>query len=236
MISVIIPTLNSSETLTETFASLISPTLSGLVREVIVSDGGSNDETTAIAEAAGATVISGEKGRGGQLKRGAAAAKGSWLLFLHSDTELETGWDREVGPLVERASAGEAQRGVPPDGRFGAAFRFQLADHTGRARFLERIVACRCAAFKLPYGDQGLLISREFYDEVGGFGDMAMMEDIDLVRRIGRRRMVMLRSAATTSAKRYKTDGYFVRVMKNSLIVALWLARVPTSVLVRIYG
>lgn len=236
MISVIIPTLNSAQTLTETFACLISPTVSGLVREVIVSDGGSTDETAAIAEAAGATVIHGEKGRGGQLRRGAAEAKGPFLLFLHSDTQLETGWEREVGPLVERTLAGDAMRGIPQQGRFGAAFRFQLDDHTARARILERIVACRCVVLKLPYGDQGLLITKEFYDELGGFGNVALMEDIDLTRRIGRRHMVMLRSAAVTSARRYRSDGYFVRIMKNSLIVTLWLARVPTSVLVRLYG
>lgn len=236
MISVIIPTLNSAQTLNATFASLISPTVSGLVREVIVSDGGSSDETAAMAEAAGAAFVSGEKGRGGQLRRGAAEAKGPFLLFLHSDTQLETGWEREVGPLVENALAGTSQRGIPPEGRFAAAFRFQLADHSGRARFLERIVAARCAMLKLPYGDQGLLITKDFYDELGGFGDTAMMEDIDLVRRIGRSRMVMLRSAAVTSARRYQSDGYFVRVMKNSLIVTLWLCRVPTSVLVRLYG
>lgn len=236
MISVIIPTLNSAQTLTSTFASLVSPTVSGLVREVIVSDGGSTDDTAAMAEAAGATVVSGEKGRGGQLRRGAAAAKGPFFLFLHSDTELEKGWEQEALPLVERTLAGETMRGIPPKGRFAAAFRFELNDHTGRARLLERIVAGRCAVLKLPYGDQGLLITKEFYDDLGGFGDMALMEDIDLVRRIGRARMVMLRSAAITNARRYQSDGYFIRIMKNSLIVTLWLCRVPTSVLVRLYG
>lgn len=236
MISVIIPTLNSQETLTGTFTSLISPTVSGLVREVIVSDGGSVDETTAIAEAAGASVISGAKGRGGQLMRGAALAKGDWLLFLHSDTALEPGWDTEVGNIIEGAAAGGPMRGIPPGGKFAAAFAFRLADLSWQARLLERIVALRCGVLRLPYGDQGLLISRAFYEELGGYGDLALMEDVDLVRRIGRRRMVMLRSAAVTSAARYHKDGFFLRIMKNSFILTLWLCRVPTPVLVKLYG
>lgn len=236
MISVIIPTLNSQETLTGTFASLISPTVSGLVREVIVSDGGSVDATTAIAAAAGAKVISGVKGRGQQLRRGAAQAKGDWLLFLHSDTALEPGWDTEVGNLIEGVAARRPMRGIPPDGKFGAAFAFHLADLSWKARVLERIVALRCVLLKVPYGDQGLLVSKAFYEELGGYGDLALMEDIDLVRRIGRARIVMLRSAAVTSAARYHKDGFFLRIMKNTLIMTLWLCRVPTPLLVKLYG
>lgn len=236
MICVVIPTLNSAETLGGTFASLITPTVGGLVCEVIVSDGGSTDETSAIAEAAGATFISGQKGRGGQLARGAIEAKSPWLLFLHSDTALEPGWESEVGQLLGRVEAGQPVRGVPRDDRFAAAFRFELGDLSRAARLLEKIVALRCLVLRAPYGDQGLLISRRFYEELGGFADIALMEDVDLVRRIGRRRMVMLRSAAVTSASRYQAGGYFIRVMRNTLVMTLWLLRVPTRVLVRVYG
>lgn len=236
MISVIIPTLNSQETLAGTFASLISPTVSGLVHEVIVSDGGSVDETTAIAEAAGASVAIGAKGRGQQLRLGAAQAKGDWLLFLHSDTALEPGWDTEVGNLIEGVAARRPMPGVPPDGKFAAAFAFRLADLSWKARLLERLVALRCALLKVPYGDQGLLVSKSFYDELGGYGALALMEDVDLVRRIGRARIIMLRSAAVTSAARYYKNGFFIRIMKNSFIMTLWLCRVPTPVLVKLYG
>jgi rSAM/selenodomain-associated transferase 2 len=236
MISVVIPTLNSAQTLAQTFASLVSPTVSGLVREVIVTDGGSTDETIAIAEAAGAKIVTGAKGRGQQLARGAAEAKEPFLLFLHSDTGLEPGWDAEVTPLVEGALAGEPMRGVPGEAKFAAAFRFLLKDHSRRARLLEKLVALRCAFLKAPYGDQGLLISRSFYDEVGGFADIALMEDVDLVRRIGRRRIVMLRSAALTSADKYQRSGYLLRILRNAVIMTLWVLRVPTRVLVRLYG
>lgn len=236
MISVVIPTLNSAETLTGTFASLISATVSGLVREVIVSDGGSVDDTLSIAEAAGATVVTGPKGRGGQLARGARAAKSSWLLFLHADTAPAPGWESEVSQLIERIETGKPVRGVSPGGKFAAAFRFELADLSRSARLLERIVALRCAILKVPYGDQGLLIPKDFYEDIGGFAEIALMEDVDLVRRIGRRHMVMLKSAAVTSAARYQSRGYFLRVMRNTLVMTLWLCRVPTRVLVRVYG
>ncbi len=91
MISVVIPTLNAARHLPATFLSIFDAAIDGFVREVIVSDGGSTDATLKIADAAGATVIAGERGRGLQLRAGAQAARGRWLLFLHADTALERG-------------------------------------------------------------------------------------------------------------------------------------------------
>jgi hypothetical protein len=117
-----------------------------------------------------------------------------------------------------------------------AAFRFTLDDLGPRARTLERLVAIRCAVLRLPYGDQGLLMPKRLYDKIGGFKAMPLMEDVELVRRLGRRRITLLRSRAVTSAERYRRDGYMRRSARNALCLTLYTLRVPSRVISRIYG
>ena len=229
MISVIIPTLNAESSLTDTLAALVPAAVDGLIREVIVADGGSQDRTAAIADAAGAHFVSVSGGRGHQLAGGAARARFPWLLFLHADTALAPGWEREASLFMERVDTG-AQ---PPA---AAAFRFALDDAGAKPRALERLVALRCAALRIPYGDQGLLIPKRLYDEIGGYRPLPLMEDVDLVRRLGRRRLTMLRARAVTSAERFRRDGYVRRSARNLFCLTLYTLRVPTHVISRIYG
>lgn len=231
MLSVIIPTLNAEETLTRTLAPLVPAVVRGLLQEVIVADGGSSDETLEIVEAAGAKLVRAPRGRGQQLAAGARAAKGNWLLFLHADTVLDPGWISEVEKFFEQIEKGRFR-----DGEMAAAFRFALDDFSGSARLLERLVALRCALFRLPYGDQGLLVNRRLYEKLGGFRDIPLMEDVDLVRRIPRRRLVMLRTAALTSPHRYIRDGFLVRSLRNLFCLTLYYLRVPPRVIARMYG
>lgn len=224
MISVVIPTLNAETSLAWCLARLVRGAMSGLVREVVISDGGSTDETPRIAEATGANFISAPRGRGSQLAAGAEAARGDWLLFLHADTVLDHGWENEVAEFIERAGPDRA-----------AAFRFALDDFGTGARRLEKFVALRCALFGLPYGDQGLLISRRLYRKIGGFRPMPLMEDVDIVRRLGRRNLVMLRARAVTSSAKFRERGYFARSAKNLGLLALYFLHVPPRVLARLY-
>ena len=101
---------------------------------------------------------------------------------------------------------------------------------------LESLVALRCFLFALPYGDQGLLISRQLYRELGGFKPMPLMEDVDLMRRLKRSQLVMLHSRAVTSGVRYRNEGYVVRSLRNLGCMLLYFLRVPTRVLTRLYG
>jgi rSAM/selenodomain-associated transferase 2 len=229
MLSVIIPTLNAEQGLPATLSALVPAAVNGLVREVIVADGGSADRTVAIAEDAGARLVHCRGGRGGQLSAGAELARSDWLLFLHADTVLEPGWEREAAAYMERSSLGK-----PPE--TAAAFRFALDDAGSRPRLLERLVALRCALLRLPYGDQGLLIPRRLYHEIGGYRPLPLMEDVDLVRRIGRRRLVLLRSHAITSAARYRRDGYLLRSARNLACLLMFYCRVPSRLIARIYG
>jgi rSAM/selenodomain-associated transferase 2 len=222
-LSVIIPTLNAAEDLPATLAALAGSTLVG---EMVVADGGSSDATVVIAGATGARVVHGERGRGPQLAAGAAAASGDWLLFLHADCRLAPGWEEAVAAFLA----------APDPGSRAGYFGFALDDPSPPARRLERIVAWRCRALGLPFGDQGLLIARSLYRAVGGFAPVPLMEDVDLARRIGRHRLALLDARAVSSARRYRSGGYLRRPLRNLFCLSLYFAGVPPSRIARLYG
>ena len=126
------------------------------------------------------------------------------------------------------ASAANAER--------AGYFRLQFDSTDRRARRIERLVAWRCRTFGLPYGDQGLLMARAFYRRLGGFRSLPLMEDVDLVRRIGRQRLVALDADALTSAERYERDGWLARPLRNLSCLALFLVGVPSGAIRRLYG
>ena len=229
MISVIIPALNAERTLAHTLAALVPAVVEGIVQEAIVVDGGSSDGTRMIAEAAGTHLIEAPAGRGSQLEAGACRARGDWLLFLHADTVLGPGWAEEAQSFMERVASGRRTQAA-------AFFHFALDDDGPMPRWVERLVALRCRLFALPYGDQGLLISRHLYNRLGGFRPLPLMEDVDLVRRLGRGELVMLQARAVTSGERYRREGYLARSLRNLGCVLLYYLRVPPRVLARLYG
>lgn len=223
MLSIVIPTLNAADTLGRTLAALSG---ARLPMEVIVADGGSHDFTRAVARKHGATMIEAPRGRGPQLAAGAKAAGGGWYLFLHADTVLAPDWPAHAESFMARPAHREA----------AGFFRFALDDRNAAARRLERAVAWRCRSLGLPYGDQGLLISRPFYESLGGFRPIPIMEDVDLVRRIGGGRLVEMNSTATTSAARYRQGGYLWRPVLNSACLGLYFLGLPPRLIARLYG
>ena len=225
-ISVIIPTLNAEEPLRRSLPSLASLSALSMLRQVIFADGGSSDRTAEIAEEAGADFLRAPCGRGTQLAAGAERATGEWLLFLHADTALDPGWEKVVRAFMDEP--GNA-------GRIGY-FRFGLDDSSPGARWLEAAVAMRCRLLRLPYGDQGMLMSRALYHRLGGFRPMPLMEDVDLVRRAGRRRMAALATRATTSAQRYRRDGYLLRPLRNLVCLTLYFLGVSPRAIAKLYG
>jgi len=217
-LSVVIPALNAAATLPACVAAL-----GGLPEEVVVVDGGSGDGTPDIAARLGALVVNAPRGRGRQIAAGVAAARGEWLLLLHADTVLSAGWAAEAWGFM----AGSAAR--------AGYFRFALDAAEAPARRLERMVAWRCRALALPYGDQGLLVPRALLAAVGGVRDLPLMEDVDLVRRIGRRRLVALQTAAVTSAERWRRDGWVRRSARNLGCLSLYFLGVPPRVIQQVY-
>ncbi len=216
-LSVVMPTLNAASTLADAIAAVAD------ADEIIVTDGGSTDTTPRLAAEAGARVLACPRGRGVQLHAGACAAGGDWLLFLHADTRLAPGW---------RAIIEAHARDFPHK---AGVFRFRLDDTSWQARVLERLVALRVALLALPYGDQGLLISRSLYDSLGGYRPLPLMEDVDLIKRLGRRRLHVLASRAVTSAARWRADGWIARSARNVACLALYAVGVPPARLVRLY-
>ena len=225
-LSVIIPALDAAASLPATLAALGEGRERGLVREVLMIDGGSRDGTAEVALRAGARVVATTQGRGNQLVVGAAAATGDWLLFLHADTRLGPGWADAVGGFTA-APANAARAGY---------LRYRLDDAASAARQLEMLVALRCRLLALPYGDQALLIARRFYDELGGFRPLPLMEDVEFARRIGRKRLAPIAADAITSAARYRRGGYVARPLRNLGCLTLYFLGLPPQLLVRLYG
>jgi rSAM/selenodomain-associated transferase 2 len=220
-LAAVIPALNAADGLGRTLAAL-----AGQVAEVVLADGGSTDGTPAIAAAAGARVVAAPRGRGSQLAAGAAVVTAPWMLVIHADTLPGPGW----------AEAARAFAADPRNADRAAYFRFALDDASPQARRLERAVAWRCRALGLPYGDQGLLIRRGFYESLGGFRPIPLMEDVDLVRRIGRARLVGLEPPFVTSAGRWRAEGWWRRSARNLACLSLWFAGVPPERIARLYA
>ena len=217
MLSVVIPVLNGGKGLAACLASVAGGD------EIVVVDGGSSDDSAATARALGATVIDAPRGRGAQMHAGAEAARGDWLLFLHADTRLGEAWRSAI-----------ARHFVDAPGAAGY-FALRLDDEAWQARLIERGVAARSRLLALPYGDQGLLVSRALYREIGGYRPLALMEDVDLARRLGRQRLRPLAATALTSAERWRRDGWLHRSTRNLGCLALYGAGMSPARLARLY-
>ena len=219
-LSIIFPTLNAADGLARSLPALAEGLEAGVIRELVISDGGSQDATRAIADEAGALLVEGDASRGGQLRRGARAASGEWLLFLHADTVLPPDW-----PAIVKAQMATGRPGY---------FRLRF-DAKGIAPVLVAAWAnLRARLFHLPYGDQGLLISRQDYDTVGGYRDIPLMEDVAMARALGRRLCVMP-GTVITSAARYQRDGWLRRGARNLGLLLRYLAGADPARLARRY-
>lgn len=219
-LSIIIPTLNGAQRLPACLAALTASGSAGqLDYERLVIDGGSNDSSAAVASAAGARVITAAKGRGTQLRQGAKAAAGDWLFFLHDDTRLGETWQQLVIDFI----------GDPANQRRAGYCRLDFDEPGEGAARVAALANWRARALGLPYGDQGLLIARDFYLEMGGHPAQPLMEDVALVRKIGRRRLAMLNLTAVTSAARYRRDGWWRRPIRNLWLLGLYFLGVSPS-------
>ncbi len=209
-ITIIIPTLKLDDELKEI--------LSILPDDVIIVNGG--PESYSFKDR---TIINTNPGRGLQLKTGAQFATGDWLFFLHSDCTLTKGWMKVLVDHIQKH----------PDKAF--VFRLRFDDDGFFPRLLEYWVRFRCWLFALPYGDQGLFISRALYDEIGGFNDMPLMEDVDIIKRIGRLRLRIGKHVIITSAEKYNKYGYLFRMLRNGFCLLLYKLGVDPATIRKIY-
>jgi len=219
-ISIIIPCLNSGA-----FIDQLLPRALSLSNAVILVDGGSTDGSQEAATVLGATVIEAARGRGQQLAAGAAVASNEWFLFLHSDTKLPA----SAGDVIQKFT--ESRENL----RKAGYFALQFDEQSRSARVISGMANWRSRVFGLPYGDQALLISRAFYEEIGGYKSIPLMEDVDIVRRIGRRNLCALDAAVITSATKYRRDGWMRRPLRNLFYLTLYFLGIRPEKIAKLY-
>lgn len=203
-----IPTLDEAPGIVRSVESVVAAGV-----EVLVVDGGSRDETCRLARNAGARVLASVRGRARQLRLGGEASTGSVVLFLHADTQLESGWQEAVRQALSDPECA------------GGAFAFRFAERGARQRWIEWGVALRVALLRLPYGDQAIFVRRSVLERMGGIPIVPIMEDLDLVRGIKRAgRLRILRLTATTSSRRYERRGGLRTILEHQrALVGWWL-------------
>ncbi|MDA8139478.1 MAG: TIGR04283 family arsenosugar biosynthesis glycosyltransferase [Desulfobacteraceae bacterium] len=190
-LSIIIPTLNEAEQIAQTIAHVKAADI-----EVIVADGGSQDETPALAHQAGAKVIQAPKGRARQQNQGARASQGQALLFLHADTRLPSDFGAQVFEVL-----------LNPDVALGA-FHFRTDWDHWAMPWIEWAANVRSRWLKMPYGDQAMFMRRTRFDQIGGFPDAPIAEDLYLARKMGRKgRVELAPGVAITSGRRWRSIG-----------------------------
>ncbi len=191
MISVVIPTLDSERLLVPTLSALVAGSAAGIVREVMLLDGGSTDGTEKISDAAGCVFRRGPEREGERLKAGAAASRGNWLLFLKPGSVLDEGWQREVMHFMETTERAGQPR--------AAVFRFAIDDFGFGARMRETFASLNHLLLGTPRPEQGLLIPKRLYDEMGGHENVNDTQR-RFLWRLGRRRTVVLRTRVAVPA------------------------------------
>jgi len=209
-ISIIIPTINEANNL-----PLLLSDLSSIQKEdeIIIVDCGSEDNTIDIANIYGAKVfISKERNRGLQLDIGAKNSKGEWLIFLHADTRLTHDWFKKIKTVLKG------------DKNYIYFFKFKINNKKIIYRILEILVNFRSKYFKQPYGDQGLIIHRSTYFKNNGFRKIPLMEDVDFLRRLNKKKdLKQLNLPILISSRKWERTNIFLQGIKNWQFRRRWL-------------
>jgi len=218
MISLIIPTLNEEHHLSRLLTDVIDHPL---ISQIIVVDGGSTDDTVSVAKSFGVELYESARGRAVQMNLGTSKATNNILLFIHADSKIEKAAIESIPEILKTVDAGS----------FYLAF-----DKKGyMLNLFSRMSRINSSLF--TYGDQGLFIRKSFFEKIGGFTDMPIMEDLDIIRRIKRNgSFFKIQTPITTSARRFERNGVLYQQFKNIVLVALFLIGVSPWKLSRFYN
>ena len=223
-ISVIIPVYHEEGTINPCLDAL-KQVARGAALEIILVDGASGAGTL-MAAGGGVIKISAPKGRAKQMNTGAKAAVGDVLLFLHADTVLPAG----AFGAIEQALA---------DGSAGAgAFRLAIDTKNPLLKFIQFTANLRTKVFRMPYGDQAFFFRKNYFEELGGYRDIPIMEDAEIMKRIRKNggKIAVIDAPATTSARRWQKEGIIYASLRNKAVGALFRLGVPAEKLSRYYG
>ncbi len=219
-LSVIVPAFNESRVIEKTLLQIqnFGP------YEIIVSDGGSNDETRSIVERLGIKIVDAPRGRAAQMNAAAEAASGDVLWFLHADSIVElTGYDK----MIQVMSSGEF---------IGGAFSLDIASSKRSLKFISAVATLRSKYLGLTYGDQGIFVQRKIFRRMDGYKNLPICEDLEFFQRLRREgRIAILDEKASTSARRWLAEGIVFATLRNWLIASLFIMGFPPKVLSRWY-
>lgn len=221
-ISIIVPTLNESLLLHKLLSSLNK--VIDIQTEIIVVDGGSKDNTLEIASKQAHQVLVTKQGRANQMNYGAASAKGNVLFFLHADSTLTEEVFKKLKEVLQEPAY------------VGGAFSLQIDSKRYILKIISFVVNLRARFFNLVYGDQGIFIRKEKFDELGGFSAIPIMEDIEFYRRLrASGKTVFLNEKLLTSARRWEKEGIFFTTLRNWLLLIMYYLGMPTERLEKLY-
>jgi len=219
-ISVIIPALNEAHNIAETITSVGQKSKT----EIVVVDGGSLDDTVSIAKKLGAKVIKSFPPRSRQMNQGADAASKDILLFLHADTRLPKNFDRCIFRALN-------QQGIA-----AGAFELRIDSPVLSLRFIERMANWRSRCFKMPYGDQAIFMFSKVFHQTGGFPNIPIMEDFELIRRLQKiGDVVTLPVPVMTSPRRWMNHGILKTTLINQLVVISYFMGISSDTIFRLY-
>jgi rSAM/selenodomain-associated transferase 2/rSAM/selenodomain-associated transferase 1 len=222
LLGIVIPALDEEESLPGLLQDL---SRISIPHEVVVSDGGSTDRTGASAREAGALLVDAPRGRASQMNTGARVLGSPWLLFLHSDSRLPESSLRALEEWIQTA-----------DPRDFGTFSFALDSRGLTWRVLEAGQRVREGLLGLAYGDQGLLVHRSLFDEVGEFPQLPLMEDVEMLRRLKRiGRWRRIEAPLLTHPRRFQEEGAFRAWLRNVLLITLFQLGVSPHRLLRFY-
>ncbi|MCC5630958.1 TIGR04283 family arsenosugar biosynthesis glycosyltransferase [Nostoc sphaeroides CHAB 2801] len=219
-ISIIIPAINEAGNIKKAIAT----TQANLNIEVIVVDGGSSDDTVAIAQSLNVKVISSSPGRAMQMNAGAVAATGEILLFLHADTRLPTGFDEMICTALQQP------------GTVAGAFKLRIDASLLSLRWVEWGVNLRSHFYQMPYGDQAIFLTKAVFQQIGNFPELPIMEDFELMRRLkAKGRIAIISTPVVTSARRWLQKGVFKTTLLNQIVIIAYLLGVSPKQIRRWY-
>ncbi|MFT4075413.1 MAG: glycosyltransferase [Asticcacaulis sp.] len=209
------PTLNAEDHLARTLSALVPGVVEGVIKEVVIVDGGSDDATLEIADSTGCRIVNTDHERGLQLWQGCREARGDWLLILHSDSQLGEGWMDQVQAHMKHYPL---QAGY---------FHLRFDDPSILVGLWAEMLALRARWLAMPSGDHGLLLSRALYDSIGGYKDQVAFEDVALSMALGRARLRPMGASLTTNATRFHARGALWRGIAKSFGFLAYMLGVP---------
>lgn len=219
-ISIIIPVLNEASKIAKT----ITVAKSGKNVEILVVDGGSQDNTVEIVQALGLKILFASPSRANQMNVGAKAATGEILLFLHADTHLPAKFDRSVRLVLCQPNT------------IAGAFALQIDGSLKGLRLVEKGVNWRSHFLSLPYGDQAIFVKTETFKALGGFSQLPIMEDFEFVLKLRNcGRIAIIPTPVITSSRRWQKLGVWQTTIMNQLAIAAYFLKIPPESIAKWY-